>query len=250
MPEVLPQYKSDKFNCPHCHVLSQQRWFYNAIASSITSEIMNHTYFEYRAKVDHYKQAAIKDFVTTVKRDISSGLKNYIPSNFSVSTCESCNEISLWVSEKIVYPISNSIEPPSPDLNEDIQEIYNEAASIYKASPKGATALLRLALQKLLKQIGKDGNNINNNIKELVEEGLSPKIQQALDLVRVVGNNAVHPGQIDLDDGNEIALKLFHLLNFITHELITRPNELEELYKDVVPEETQEHISKRDSTSE
>ena len=86
---------------------------------------------------------------------------------------------------------------------------------------------MRLALQKLLMQIGKSGKNINNDIKELVAEGLSPKIQQALDLLRVVGNNAVHPGQIDIEDNSNIALKLFHILNFIAEEMITKPKELE-----------------------
>ena len=106
--------------------------------------------------------------------------------------------------------------------------------------------MLRLALQLLLKQLGKSGKNINNDIKELVSEGLSPKIQKALDLLRVVGNNAVHPGQIDLEDGRDIALKLFHVLNFIADEMISKPKELDLLYADVVPEETQKHINERD----
>jgi hypothetical protein len=49
----------------------------------------------------------------------------------------------------------------------------------------------------------------------LVAEGLNPKIQKAIDLVRVVGNNAVHPGQINLDDNSAIALKLFKIINMI-----------------------------------
>ena len=105
---------------------------------------------------------------------------------------------------------------------------------------------MRLALQKLLKQVGKSGKNINNDIKELVAEGLSPKIQQALDLVRVIGNNAVHPGEINLDDNAEIAQKLFNILNFIAYELITRPKELDNLYADLIPLDTQEHIKQRD----
>jgi len=98
----------------------------------------------------------------------------------------------------------------------------------------------------LLKQAGKSGKKINDDIGELVSEGLSPKIQQALDLLRVIGNNAVHPGQINLDDNAEIAQKLFSILNFIADELITKPKELESLYADLIPLETQEHIKQRD----
>lgn len=149
----------------------------------------------------------------------------------------------------MVYPKHLTIDIPNDDLNEEIKSLYNEASKIFLDSPRGSTALLRLALQMLLKQIGKEGKNINNDIKELVESGLSSKIQKALDLLRVVGNNAVHPGQIDLDDNSEVALKLFKILNMIADEMITKPKEIDTLYDHVVPEETKSHIAKRDGKS-
>jgi hypothetical protein len=79
-----------------------------------------------------------------------------------------------------------------------------------------------------------------------VSEGLSPKIQQALDLLRVIGNHAVHPGEIDLDDNREVAERLFQILNFIAEEMITKPRELEDLYNSTIPENTREHIRRRD----
>lgn len=173
-------------------------------------------------------------------------MREFVPENFSVATCSSCNNISLWVNQEIVYPKKTNIAPPNEDMEDKIKELYIEASLIVIDSPKGATALLRLALQLLLKQLGKSGKNINNDIKELVSDGLSPKIQQALDLLRVIGNNAVHPGQINLDDDNTIAFKLFHILNFIVDEMITKPKELELLYSDIIPEETKEHINQRD----
>lgn len=173
---------------------------------------------------------------------------NYVPKGFSVATCSSCGDFTLWVNKEIVYPKKTTLPPPNEDLNEDIKALYLEASSILVDSPKGATVLLRLALQKLLEQVGKSGKNINNDIKSLVAEGLSPKIQQALDLLRVIGNNAVHPGQINLDDNAEIAQKLFGILNFIAEELITKPKELEDLYADLIPSDTQDHIKQRDGT--
>jgi uncharacterized protein DUF4145 len=173
-------------------------------------------------------------------------MPEFVPNGFSVATCSTCGKISLWVNEEIVYPKQTPVAPPNSDMEQEIQDLYLEASTIAIDSPKGATALLRLALQLLLKQLGKSGKNINNDIKELVAGGLSPKIQQALDLLRVVGNNAVHPGQIDLSDGRDIALKLFHVINFIADEMITKPKELDLLYADVVPEETKQHINERD----
>jgi hypothetical protein len=203
-------------------------------------------FYDYRTHVRDYKQEAIADFIQEVENANNRHMPEFVPTGFSVATCSTCNEITIWVNKEIVYPKKTSIAPPNSDMNPEIQDLYNEAATIAVDSPKGATALLRLALQLLLKQLGKSGKNINNDIKELVSEGLSAKIQQALDLLRVVGNNAVHPGQIDLHDGRDIALKLFHVLNFIADEMLTKPKELELLYSDVVPDETKQHINERD----
>ena len=82
---------------------------------------------------------------------------------------------------------------------------YQEAASILQKSPRGSSALLRLAIQKLCIELGEDGENINNDIKSLVSKGLPTAVQKSLDIVRAIGNEAVHPGQIDLKDDIETA---------------------------------------------
>lgn len=246
MSEQLPKFKNTQFKCPHCQVIAQQQWFDEQSASKTVIQIIKHLYYDYRMRTQDYQQKAIESFVKTITEEFSKGYRKFIPSKFAISTCEACGDLSLWVDQKIVYPKKITIAPPNCDLNEDIRALYHEAASIYADSPKGATALLRLALQKLLIQVGKDGKNINNDIKELVAGGLSPKIQQALDLLGVIGNNAVHPGQINLDDNSAIALKLFHILNFIADEMITKPKELELLYADIIPENTKDHINQRD----
>jgi hypothetical protein len=51
-----------------------------------------------------------------------------------------------------------------------------------------------------------------------------------------------------LDDNTEIARKLFGILNFIAEELISKPKELEDLYADLIPSDTQDHIKQRDGT--
>jgi hypothetical protein len=246
--DLSPKYKNTKFQCPHCQVASQQTWFDFSNASEAANKILNHVFYDYRtqAHIKDYHQNAITAFIQEVEVANNNHISELIPNGFSVATCSTCREISIWVNEKVVYPKQTSVAPPNEDMEQEIQGLYIEASTIVVDSPKGATALLRLALQLLLKQLGKSGKNINNDIKELVSEGLSPKIQQALDLLRVVGNNAVHPGQIDLEDGRDIALKLFHILNFIANEMITKPKELNLLYDDIVPEETKKHINERD----
>jgi len=243
---MKPEYGHEKFQCPHCQTVATQRWFGVGNASKIANDILHHIYMDYRTNIQDFYQTNLKSFLTNVEQDFKRNFTSFVPSGFSVATCSSCENFSVWVDKEITYPKSTSLPPPNSDLDDDIQELYVEASNILIESPKGATALLRLALQKLLKQVGKNGKNINADIKELVAEGLSPKIQQALDLLRVIGNNAVHPGQINLEDNAEIAHKLFGILNFIAEELITKPKELEGLYADLIPETTQEHIKERD----
>jgi len=177
---ILPKLDLDAFNCPCCHVYCRQGWYFlNASAHS-------------------------------------NGYGQRLSDNrFKVSYCERCESSTIWLGEKMIYPISSGAEPPNPDLPPEIVADYDEARSIVGLSPRGAAALLRLAIQKLCGTLGKSGKNINNDIKELVADGLPPRVQQALDSVRVIGNESVHPGTLDLMDDRATANMLFRLVNFI-----------------------------------
>ena len=50
-----------------------------------------------------------------------------------------------------------------------------------------------------------------------------------------MGNNAVHPGQIDLRDNPEIAARLFQLVNIIIEKMVSEPREIKALF-DNLPE--------------
>ncbi|MGH9199280.1 MAG: DUF4145 domain-containing protein [Acidimicrobiia bacterium] len=100
---------------------------------------------------------------------------------------------------------------------------YNEAREIVGLSSRGACALLRLALQKLSKELGEKGKDLNTDIANLVKKGLRTEVQQALDSVRVIGNNAVHPGEFDVTDDLETATTLFECINVIVEQMIAQP---------------------------
>ncbi|MCA9226691.1 MAG: DUF4145 domain-containing protein [Planctomycetales bacterium] len=244
MPES--NFQKATFKCPTCNVVAQQRWFDVGQTRDVVTQLIWNEYYEYRKSVDNFAQQSITKFLGGLTREMSGDLERYIPRNFSVATCVACRKFSLWVATDMVYPRILDVPDPNADMDKEIQEIYVEAARICADSPKGAAALLRLALQKLMSQLGRPGKNINDDIKELVAQGLSVKIQQALDLLRVVGNNAVHPGIIDFDDNEEVALKMFQALNLIADEMITKPKEIDELYQSVMPEQAKVHIQNRD----
>jgi len=129
-------------------------------------------------------------------------------------------------------------------MPEDVKAVYLEARDIADASPRGAAALLRLALQQLMPHLGETGEHINTDIANLVKKGLPVKVQQALDAVRVIGNNAVHPGSIDVDDRATVNA-LFDLLNLIVALTIQKDKQVDMLYN-MIPQSTRDDIDKRD----
>lgn len=200
-----PEYKKNQFHCILCGVFASQAWV-----------------------------------------DLKINAQNsWIDTDFYASFCTHCNKWSYWYEGRMIVPTEAPVEPPHPDLPEECQTEYVEARDIFARSPRAAAALLRLCVQKLVQHLGEDGKNINDDIKNLVAKGLPTMVQQALDYCRVVGNNAVHPGEIELNDTPEVAQRLFEMINFIVEDRITRPNEILELYERL-PEASRQAIDKRD----
>ncbi len=199
------------FCCPHCGVFSQMR----------TSHVI-------------------------VNKDVSrEGWSINAEHQLYIATCQCCGNSSLWWDGNCVYPEMKYSEP-NPDMPESVKTLYSEASYIYTKSPRAACALLRLAIERLCNELG-ENDTIDKMIGSLVKKGISPTVQQALDSVRVIGNKAVHPGQISLDvEKKETAEILMRLLNLITQRLISDPKEAESIYNQL-PDKTKQSIERRDN---
>jgi uncharacterized protein DUF4145 len=134
---------------------------------------------------------------------------------------------------------------PHADMPHIVLEDYEEAMGVFQYSSKSAAALLRLALQKLCRELGEKGKNIDADIKNLVKKGLPVHIQQALDIVRVIGNEAVHPGTIDISDNPDIAMQLFGLLNEVVEDQISKKKSIQQIYESL-PQNKLDAIAERD----
>jgi hypothetical protein len=181
---------------------------------------------------------------------------------FYESFCSCCKKTSLWrvtdyttnqfvgrndSSAELIYPDHGLASLPEDDMPDDVKADYIEAARIFSKSPRGAAALLRLALQKLCKHLGEDGANINKDIRRLSEKNtLPPLVVKVADTVRIVGNNAVHPGEMSDEDFDLVASKMFELLNFIVKKGISEPKELEALYA-LTPERPRKDAEAKDA---
>lgn len=222
-----PEFAKGQFHCPHCGVFAKQRWSH----LSATGDVYT--------KPGHYGPIYKSKIYNLTK--ITGQLKE----SWSISFCEHCGSEIIWLDEIFVYPKKIIVSAPNVDLNQDIQNDFNEAAKIFSDSPRAAAALLRLALQKLCKQLGEKGKNINEDIKNLVKKGLNPQIQKSLDILRITGNNAVHPGEINITENSQLVLKLFEFINFIADKMITEPKEISGFYEKL-PDSAKEQIEKRD----
>ncbi len=247
LPNV-PTLNAPTFKCPNCNIVAHQYWTTKKdfIESKITYALQEQMFGAIREQQD--AAGALQPVLQDLEDTFKTGYNLKQPpelDKIAISTCVSCRDFALWVDSKMVYPIAAPVDPPNEDMNKDIKDLYIEASEIYSSSPRGSAAILRLALQKLLKQIGCSGKNINEDIKTLVSKGLDPKIQQSLDIIRVTGNNAVHPGEIDINENKDHVIELFAIMNIIANSLITTPKNIENTYKNLIPAKDQEAIGKR-----
>jgi hypothetical protein len=154
--------------------------------------------------------------------------------------------VAVWHDGVMHIPNMVTAVQPHPEMPEGIKADFEEARTGLPKSPRSAAALLRLCVQKLCVELGEPGKNINDDIASLVKIGLPPEVQQSLDIVRVVGNEQVHPGQLDLRDDPALASELFALVNFIVEDRISRPKAIKAIY-DRLPKSKLDGIKHRDA---
>src|SRR5690606_23193447 len=118
------------FTCPHCRAYANQLWG-NARLAMIYGDNLAHHDNEHGPRLG--KQHA----VATYELD-----------GLYVAHCFHCEKLSVWIGSKMVWPVVSVVAPPNEDLPQGIREDYLEAAAILQHSPRGAAALLRLAVQK------------------------------------------------------------------------------------------------------
>ncbi|PSJ20604.1 hypothetical protein CVH10_16620 [Halomonas sp. ND22Bw] len=208
MSFVPAEHHKKSFTCFYCGVFSQMKWAPLAI------------------------QGTVNNFL-------------------DMAECQHCFEKSFWFdrhqgenSRQLIFPMTTSLPMPHPDMPESSRADYLEARAVMPHSAKAAAALLRLSLQKLCIYLGKS-NNINKAIGQLVQDGLPEEVQMALDAVRIIGNESVHPGEIQDDELEEGVAKAFEMMNFIVQDRITKYARARELYE-MLPEDKREAVADRD----
>jgi hypothetical protein len=248
MPDpVVPRLGAQSFSCPHCGAVAHQTWYrlflerferdtqpFVLVREELLALDASKLPEEEETLFEGLRARFKKNEVTCQMHRNGSYLEASLV-NVSVSECFSCDGFAIWIKDKIVFPVAKSEIRPPGDLPASLRDDFEEAAAVLELSPRSAAALLRLCIQKLMVELQQKGKDLNADIGALVAQGLDPNVQKALDVVRVIGNNAVHPGQIDLKDDKATALSLFQLLAVIIERCITVPKKISEMYANLPP---------------
>jgi len=229
MSYTTPERRLTAFNCPHCQAYAHQKWLI-----SISGRLQGR------------RQSLVAN--PSQPDESATDLVTFLPQEFSASQCIHCNKFALWFNMVMIYPNATTAPLPNEDMPDEIKEDFNEARQVFPISPRSSAALLRLVIQKLCKHLGYPGKDLNDDIGKMVANGLGSAIQQAFDTVRVIGNESVHPGQIDLCDDPDTAVLLFNLVNIIVQKMITDPRQIQEIYSNL-PQGKLQQIEQRDKKS-
>jgi len=185
MKYIPPSVEETAFNCPHCGALARQFWLTVHAASMKKDELpflidekrledLSLSHIEKKEDREEYKEwarrkAKGRPFFNRVPE--YSGME---VNNVWISHCYNCGEAALWLCDRMIYPQFGVAPVANSDMPDEIRQDYNEASAILDQSPRGAAALIRLAIQKLCKELGQPGKNINDDIGALVRDGLDP----------------------------------------------------------------------------
>lgn len=252
------EYKlsSKRYECASCHVENRM---YQICTGKGSASYVDPNFDEHKGGYHPYHGQHFASFtwlvlMCTICEEINFfELREFEDHVYIIGTDPIGEEIEIQpIETKRLYPfIDSSIPLPHTDLSDELRDTYLEALKVYPISPRSSCALLRLLIQKLCKEFGGRGKKINDDIAFLVANGLPEQIQQSLDIIRVIGNNAVHPGTIDLDDNPEIAKDLFELVNLIVEEIglpkrqADNKRKIAEKYQEL-PENARRGIQSRD----
>ncbi len=253
---ISPTLGSKSFTCPHCGAIAHQSW-YQAYLDDYSRD--NGPWHPEQQVIERIEKDEViedkQEFIDYFKRKIARELfrkphkqTNYLNTelvNLHISLCYSCDRYGIWIADRMIYPSQLDKIQPNEEMPDEIRADFLEAASIVDQSPRGAAALLRLCIQELMLHLGLEAKDIDKNIGVLVKRGLDGRVQKALDVVRVIGNHAVHPGQIDLRDDRATATELFGLVNLIVEAMIATPKHVEAMFNSL-PEGARLAIEKRD----
>lgn len=227
MEDTRPAHGSQAFTCPHCDAYTQQIWARGVL--------------------------------------IQNGASSQPWRDIDRATCYVCRKNSVWLSTiehasggesfskwQMIWPTAAGGLMAHPRLPSRLEGLYREARDVAPVSPRSAAALLRLLTEDLLQEVTGSRNKLNENIGQLVRDGMIGQQEQRMaDFLRITGNGAVHPGQLEVPD-DQLAARtdlMFRFVNLLVEKFIALPALTEEAYAQL-PQGSREAIDRRDAVAQ
>lgn len=180
---------------------------------------------------------------------------------WSRSLCFSRKKSALWIGRRMVFPDpASDVQSKAPKRSEDLPPVvaalYDEAAAVLPHSRRAAAALCRAAMEQLARQLTPElppTVKLDGRLVAL-SKTVSSATLQALNIVRHVGNTALH-GEKDGDqsavmyldeDDSSIAEVFFLAINTLADERITQPRRIQEMYE-TLPENVRQSFEAKTS---
>ena len=150
------------FNCPHCDAYTSHTWYALYVA-----EVGNPVKTPWIPDADEVEKVLEAEGLAPNQGNdarnhfdrIRLGMPfldrkddKYVNTelhNTWISNCFVCREICVLLHDRLTFPAPRLGAAPNSDIPADIKRDVEEARSILNLSPRGAAALLRLAIQKL-----------------------------------------------------------------------------------------------------
>jgi hypothetical protein len=220
-----PSLDRPSFHCPHCGALAQQNW----VALGYQADD-NDGGPPYWASLAYFMVPAQDEPGDPFGPELATDRRD----RWRGAQCHGCQEWSIWLDGGTVYPQRSVGTPAHPDMPGPVRQLYEEAAAVAVVSRRAGAALARAAIERLIKDLdqGAAANAKLNQRIERLRTRVSTPLGQMLDVVRVVGNGALHVDEepaelvvIALDDttGPQLLELLLQVANDLVDELITRP---------------------------
>ncbi|HMK93634.1 MAG TPA: hypothetical protein VK576_11600, partial [Thermoleophilia bacterium] len=144
MDHVAPARDAELFTCPFCGVAAAQRWEPFVVG--------------YESKGGDGAGAW-----WGIGREVEG---------VALSFCDNCRKAMVWRGNEPIWPAASSAPLPSASMPADVRADFDEARQVFDRSPRSAAALLRLALQALVRSLGLTGADVGADVGLLVGNGL------------------------------------------------------------------------------
>jgi hypothetical protein len=256
--DIEPQLGAESFPCPHCNAVAHQDWYSLFLKPENATEVVVLTLEALMLakgnESDQFLQRLKDNVLAYEYQEHPRNLKVKLL-NLHVSRCYNCKGFTVWVRDRLVFPIrgdelpeivevdfrevAEGVQAPAEDVqhsDEDVQEPaesvdessedFEEAAAILNRSPRAAAALIRICIQNMMPLLKETGQNLDERVASLVRKGLEVEIQQAMEVLQVIRKNPGQENHVDLRDETAIATRMFESLKeILERRMLKNPNQ-------------------------